>query len=64
MAFRMLFVNKEFVGISRIRSIFKSARDVLSTEDMVVQRRDGPRGLREHDDDDHLNMHNISITDT
>ena len=57
-------MNKEFVGISRIRSIFKSARDVLSTEDMVVQRRDGPRGLREHDDDDDLNMHNISITDT
>jgi len=25
---------------------------VLSTVDMVVQRRDGPRRLREHDDDD------------
>ena len=25
---------------------------VLSTVDMVVQRRDGPRCLREHDDDD------------
>ena len=27
-------------------------RGVLSTVDMVVQRRDGPRRLREHDDDD------------
>jgi len=26
--------------------------DVLSTADMVVQRRDGPRLLREIDDDD------------
>jgi len=26
--------------------------DVLSTEDMVVQRRDGPRRLREIDDDE------------
>jgi len=25
---------------------------VLSTVDMVVQRRDGPRRLRDHDDDD------------
>jgi len=25
---------------------------VLSTADMVVQRRDGPRRLRDHDDDD------------
>jgi len=25
---------------------------VLSTVDMVVQRRDGPRRLREHDDED------------
>jgi len=25
---------------------------LLSTVDMVVQRRDGPRWLREHDDDD------------
>ena len=25
---------------------------MLSTVDMVVQRRDGPRRLREHDDDD------------
>jgi len=27
---------------------------VLSTVDMVVQRRDGPRRLREHDDDDDM----------
>jgi len=26
--------------------------DVLSTVDMVVQRRDGPRRLRDYDDDD------------
>ena len=26
--------------------------DVLSTVDMVVQRRDGPRRLRDHGDDD------------
>ena len=26
--------------------------DVLSIVDMVVQRRNGPRRLREHDDDD------------
>jgi len=30
----------------------ESSGDVLSTVDMVVQRRDGPRRLREHDDDD------------
>ena len=29
-----------------------SSGDVLSTVDMVVQRRDGPRRLRNHDDDD------------
>jgi len=28
--------------------------DVLSTADMVVQRRDGPRRLREIDDDDDM----------
>ena len=27
---------------------------MLSTEDMVVQRRDGPRRLRDHDDDDYI----------
>ena len=31
-----------------------SSGDVLSTVDMVVQRRDGPRRLRNHDDDDDL----------
>jgi len=30
----------------------ESSGDVLSTVDMVVQRRDGPRWLRDHDDDD------------
>jgi len=30
----------------------EASRDVLSTVDMVVQRRDGPRSLRDHDDDD------------
>jgi len=30
----------------------ETSGDVLSTVDMVVQRRDGPRRLREHDDDD------------
>ena len=41
--------------------------DVLSTADMVVQRRDGPRRLREIDDDDddtlkldiHLTLNNF-----
>jgi len=30
----------------------ETSGDVLSTVDMVVQRRDGPRRLRDHDDDD------------
>jgi len=30
----------------------ESSGDVLSTVDMVVQRRDGPRRPRDHDDDD------------
>jgi len=30
----------------------ETSGDVLSTVDMVVQRRDGPRWLRDHDDDD------------
>ena len=30
----------------------ESSGDVLSTVDMVVQRRNGPRRLRKHDDDD------------
>jgi len=29
----------------------ESSGEVLSTVDMVVQRRDGPRRLRDHDDD-------------
>ena len=29
----------------------ESSGGVLSTVDMVVQRRDGPRRLRDHDDD-------------
>ena len=29
----------------------ESSGDVLSTVDMVVQRRDGPRRLRDHNDD-------------
>ena len=30
----------------------ETSGDVLSTVDMVMQRRDGPRRLRELDDDD------------
>jgi len=30
----------------------ETSGDVLSTVDMVVQRRDGPRRLHNHDDDD------------
>ena len=30
----------------------ESSGGVLSTVNMVVQRRDGPRRLRDHDDDD------------
>jgi len=33
----------------------ESCGGVLSTVDMVVQRRDGPRRLRDHDDDDDVN---------
>jgi len=36
--------------IPRVR--LESSGDVLSTVDMAVQRRDGPRRLRDHDDDD------------
>jgi len=32
----------------------ETSGDVLSTVDMVVQRRDGPRRLREHDVDDEV----------
>ena len=35
--------------------------DVLSTADMVVQRRDGPRQLREIDDDDDNNNNHDSV---
>ena len=31
---------------------YTTSRGVLSAADMVVQRRDGPRRLRDHDDDD------------
>jgi len=37
----------------------ETSGDVLSTVDMVVQQRDGPRWLREHDDDDVLGMKNV-----
>ena len=36
----------------RLHSPIESSGDVLSTVDMVVQRRNGPRRLREHDDHD------------
>ena len=35
--------------------------DVLSTADMVVQRRDGPRRLREIDDDDDESIRPVKI---
>ena len=38
--------------IPRVR--LETCGDVLSTVDMVVQRRDGPRRLRDDDDDDDL----------
>jgi len=34
------------------RVLLESSGDVLSTVDMVVQRRDGPRRPRDHDDYD------------
>jgi len=37
-------------NVPRVR--LETSGGVLSTVDMVVQRRDGPRWLREHDDDD------------
>ena len=39
-----------FETIPRVR--LETPGGVLSTVDMVVQRRDGPRRLRDHDDDD------------
>ena len=48
----------------------ESSGGVLSTVDMVVQRRDGPRRLRDHDDDDddddlgsHLGYYNFLNSD-
>jgi len=38
---------------------FESSGGVVSTVDMVVQRRDGPRRLREHDDDDYGLTHGL-----
>jgi len=43
--------------ISHVR--LETSGDVLSTVDMVVQQHDGPRRLREHDDDDVLGMKNV-----
>ena len=42
--------STSYETIPRVR--LEASGDVLSTVDMVVQRRDGPRWLRELDDDD------------
>jgi len=42
--------STSYETIPRVR--LESSGDVLSTVDMVVQRRNGPRRLRDHDDDD------------
>ena len=42
--------STSYETIPRVR--LETSGDVLSTVDMVVQRRDGPRRLREIDDDD------------
>ena len=42
--------STSYEAIPRVR--LKSSGGVLSTVDMVVQRRDGPRRLRDHDDDE------------
>ena len=42
--------STSYETIPRVR--LESSGDVLSTVDMVMQRRDGPRRLRELDDDD------------
>jgi len=49
--------STSYETIPRVR--LESSGDVLSTVDMVVQRRDGPRRLRDHDDndDDDLGSH-------
>jgi len=43
-------VSTSYETIPHVR--LESSGGVLSTVDMVVQRRDGPRRLRDHDDDD------------
>jgi len=40
----------------------ESSGGVLSTVDMVVQRRDGPRRLRDHDDDELQQQHQHHFT--
>ena len=45
-----LFCSISYETIPPVR--LESSGGVLSTVDMVVQRRDGPRRLRDHDDDD------------
>ena len=42
--------STSYETIPRVR--LESCEDVLSTVNMVVQRRDGPRRLRDHHDDD------------
>jgi len=42
--------STSYETIPRVR--LETPGGVLSTVDMVVQRRDGPRRLRDHDDDD------------
>jgi len=44
--------STSYETIPDVRLEMESSGDVLSTVDMVVQRRDGPRRLRELDDDD------------
>jgi len=43
--------STSYETISPVR--LETSGGVLSTVDMVVQRRDGPRRLRDHDDDVH-----------
>jgi len=42
--------STSYEAIPHVR--LESSGGVLSTVDMVVQRRDGPRWLHDHDDDD------------
>ena len=39
----------------------ETSGDVLSTVNMVVQRRDGPRRLRDHDDDDTTKLTSVAV---